>query len=172
MMGRLRWRPSRRGLLRFGRDALIVALVYAAVFAWKGRDMAEGPAPGLRAMDIAGQSVDLAALRGRPVLVQFWGTWCPICRMELGSLQTLSQDWQVVTVAMQSGQEHEIRAFMREHGLDYTVISDPDGAIARRWGVSAVPAGFVLGPAGTIRFRVVGLTSLWGLRARLWWAGL
>lgn len=168
----LRWRPTRRGLLRFGRDALIVGLVYAAVFAWKGRDMAHGQAPALRASDLAGQTVDLAALRGRPVLVQFWGTWCPICRMELGSLQALSRNWQVVTVAMQSGKEGEIRAFMRKHDLSYTVISDPDGAIARRWGVSAVPAGFVVGPAGNIRFRVVGLTSLWGLRARLWWAGL
>lgn len=166
-----RWRPTRRGLLRFGRDVLVIGLLYAAVFAWKGRGMAEGPAPALRAVDLAGRSVDLAAMRGRPVLVQFWGTWCPVCRMELESLQALSRDRQVVTVAMQSGEESEIRAFMRKHHLNYTVIADPDGGIARRWGVSAVPAGFVIGPSGRIRFRVVGLTSLWGLRARMWWVG-
>ncbi|APZ44390.1 protein disulfide oxidoreductase [Acidihalobacter ferrooxydans] len=168
----MRWKPTRRGVLRLARDALILLLIYVAVLAWKGRNMAGGAAPPLRATDIAGQHVDLAAFRGKPVLVQFWGTWCPICRMELGSLQTLSQHWQIVTVAMQSGSTADIRAFMHKHHLDYTVISDPDGRIAQRWGVSEVPAGFVIGPKGDIRFRVVGLTSLWGLRARLWWAGL
>ncbi|OBS09530.1 protein disulfide oxidoreductase [Acidihalobacter prosperus] len=165
-----RLRPGRRTWLRLGRDAAILLVVYAAVSLWQTRHLASGSAPALAAHAIDGSPVSLDALHGRPVLVMFWGTWCPICRTELSTLQALSRDWAVVTVAMDSGDAAKIRAFMRERHLDFTVIADPQGAMSRRWGVVAVPAGFVIGPAGQIRFRLVGLTSSWGLRARLWLA--
>lgn len=165
-----RLRPSRRTWLRLARDVTILLVVYAAVSLWQARHLVSGPVPPLTAVATDGHVIDLAGLHGRPVLVMFWGTWCPLCRAELGTLQSLSQDWTVVTVAMDSGDAAHIRAFMRARHLDFTVIPDDDGALARRWGVVAVPAGFVLAPSGQIRFRLIGLTSSWGLRARLWLA--
>ena len=55
-------------------------------------------------------------------------------------------------------------------GWDSEAIADDDSDISEAWGVRVVPAHFVVDPAGNIRFRVVGYTTTWGLRARLWWA--
>lgn len=61
---------------------------------------------------------------------------------------------------------------MREHELDFPVVNDPDGSIARAWGVHAVPASFILSPDGQIRFVEVGYTTGIGIRLRLWLAGI
>jgi peroxiredoxin len=59
---------------------------------------------------------------------------------------------------------------MRQTGLDFPVLADPDGRIARRWGVFGVPATFVVDAAGQIRAATVGVSTGPGLRARLWLA--
>jgi len=104
------------------------------------------------------------------VLVYFWASWCPVCRLEQGSVSALLRDHPVVTVAMQSGSAAEVSGYLREHGLDWPVINDPDGALAARWGVRATPTFFVVDRERAIRFREVGYTSGPGLRLRLWLA--
>jgi peroxiredoxin len=74
----------------------------------------------------------------------------------------------VITVALQSGSPEEFRDFLRKSGHDFPVIADPEGQIARRWGVQGVPATFVLDAAGRIRFASVGVSTGPGLRLRLW----
>jgi thiol-disulfide isomerase/thioredoxin len=149
---------------------LLLVVVVSGVRFYQQRSMAEGPAPELRAALLAGPVFDLAAGRERPVLVYFWASWCPVCRLEQGSVSALVRDHHVVTVAMQSGGPAEVAGYLRTHGLDWPVINDPDGALAARWGVRATPAFFIVDRAGTIRFREVGYTSGPGLRLRLWLA--
>ena len=64
----------------------------------------------------------------------------------------------------------EIAAYLKERDLMLPAIADDDSDISEAWGVRVVPAHFVVDGAGNIRFRVVGYTTTWGLRARLWWA--
>ncbi len=73
---------------------------------------------------------------------------------------------------MQSGHAEEISHYLDQRALDLRVIADPDGDIARRWGVPAVPASFIIDSDGQIRFRRIGYTTGFGLRARLWLAQL
>lgn len=164
--------PTRRRWLRWGAELLLVAVILVAVSAWQKRHMVEGPAPALAGTQLDGASFDLRALRGRAVVVHFWAGWCPVCRLEEGSMAALAADHapQVVTVAMQSGDEKAVRALLRERGLLLPVIADPQGSIAAQWGVSGVPATFVVDGAGNIRFREMGYTTGPGLRLRLWWA--
>jgi peroxiredoxin len=74
----------------------------------------------------------------------------------------------VLTVALQSGEAGEIVSYLQAADLDFPVVPDPDGAIARRWGVGGVPASFVIDPEGRIAFATVGLSTEPGLRMRLW----
>ena len=87
-----------------------------------------------------------------------------------GSIDAIARDHPVITVALQSGTSAEIDQFMREAGQTFPIVSDPDGRIARRWGVSGVPASFVIDAAGRIRHSTVGISSEPGLRLRLWLA--
>jgi thiol-disulfide isomerase/thioredoxin len=102
--------------------------------------------------------------------VVFWATWCSVCKAEASNIEAVAKDWPVISVAMQSGERHEITEYLKERDLKLPAIADDDSDIADAWGVRVVPAHFVVDGAGNIRFRVVGYTTTWGLRARLWWA--
>ena len=163
-------RSKHRRWLIWGAEILFFVVLFFAVKAWVQRDMISGEAPPLAGVDLHGQEVSLADYRGQTVLVHFWATWCRICRLEQGSIESLSRSWPVLTVATQSGWADEVAEHMAENGLTHTVILDPDGALAARYGVRGVPSSFVVDGNGEIRFRESGFTTNWGLRARLWMA--
>ena len=115
--------------------------------------------------------LDLATLgQGRPVLVHFWATWCPICKLEQGTINALSAEHPVITIATQSGDAQAVQTFMQEQHLHFPVLLDEEGTLLQRYGLHGVPATFVIDPQGRIAFREVGYTTSWGLRARLWLA--
>lgn len=147
--------------------------VVALFFAVQGilnRDMASGPAPSIEGRFLEGSPATLDGLRGRPALVYFWASWCSICRAMESKVSGLASDFPVVTLAFQSGDAAEAARYVKERGLDWRVVPDPDGVNGGRYGIRGVPAFFVLGPDGTIRSRSVGFTPEWMLRLRLWLA--
>jgi thiol-disulfide isomerase/thioredoxin len=166
-------RPLPRRLLSLAGQLFLVLLLLLAAERFLTRDAARGPAPPLAASLLDGRAFDLAAWRGRPTLVYFWAPWCPSCAAMRGTVDGLARAGQpLVTVAMQSGGAATLRAYLGENSLDWAVIDDADGALSRAWGARAIPAVFVLDGAGDIRFVTRGYTTAWGLRARLWLAGL
>ena len=150
---------------------MVLALILG-IRAWQQSGIASGSAPALAGVLLDGKPVALTAFAGRPVLVHFWATWCPICSAEQGSIDALARETPVITVAMQSGEHDAVVQHMRKEALSFPVLNDPDGLIAAQWGVRAVPASFVVDGAGQIRYVEVGYTTGVGLRLRLWLAGL
>lgn len=154
-------------------NVLLFVAVIAGVRAWQQRDMASGAAPALQGVTLAGKPYALPAHLDHPVLVHFWATWCPVCRAEQSSIAAIAHDYpNAITIAMQSGKPAEVAGYMREQGIDFPVLNDADGSISNAWGVHAVPASFIIAPDGQIRFVEVGYTTGWGMRLRLWWAGI
>ncbi|MGD8206748.1 MAG: protein disulfide oxidoreductase [Thiohalocapsa sp.] len=161
---------SRRRASGWLINAILALCVISGVQWYKARPLVRGDAPGLRETLTSGQPFDVADWRGEPVLIHFWAKWCPICRAEEGGIDTLADDHNVITIAMQSGEDPEINAYLLERGLSFDAIADPDGEIAAHWGVRAVPASFVLDGDGRIRFASVGYSPGFGLRGKLWLA--
>jgi peroxiredoxin len=151
-------------------EILVVLLVFVAIKTYMQRDLVQGPAPALHDTFIDGQPANLQNLQGKPVLLYFWATWCPVCKMQNGSVAAISRDHTVVTVAMNSGTDLEIEAFLNEKQLSFPVIADESGVIASQFGVNGVPTSFIIDPAGNIAFTEMGYTTEWGLRLRLWLA--
>lgn len=152
---------------------LVLLLVFAvALEAFLTRDAVSGKAPAFEGVTISGEPFALASLQGRPAVVHFWATWCPVCRLEQGMIDGLADDYPVITVAMQSGEAQEVLAYLREQGVDYPVFNDPQGKLSRRYGVSGVPASFVLDKTGEVKFVTRGYTSGPGMRLRVWLAGI
>ena len=154
-------------------NILLFVVAMAAVRAWQQRDMVSGPAPALQGITLAGLPYLLPVHPGHPVLVQFWATWCPICRAEQGSIASIAHDDpNVITVAMQSGKSEKVIQYMQAQGIRFPVVNDADGSISRAWGVHAVPVSFIISPDGNVKFVEVGYTTGIGLKLRKWLAGI
>jgi thiol-disulfide isomerase/thioredoxin len=164
---------------RWRQWAAEIALVVFVLFAiqwWQARDVPHGPAPAFTAPLANGGTVSLAefgaAHPGKTVAIYFWAEWCPICKLQQSSVEALREDWPVLTVAMQSGAAPAVAKLLRERGLDWPTAIDPDGSIAARYGLHAVPAFVVVDGQGQMRSVTVGYTTTLGMRLRLWWTAL
>ncbi len=119
------------------------------------------PAPPIEAPAIVdGERVDLASFRGRPTLVNFWGSWCDPCRRELPRLvEAEAAGTQVLGVAVEDSRRRA-REMLAENGATWPSADDPDKEIARRWGVGGgFPVTFAVDAAGVIRGRHIGEMS-------------
>ncbi len=164
-----RWR-------RWAIEIGIFVAVFFAIQAWMARDVPAGAAPDFATVGADGRALSLAEWRaahpGEAVGVYFWADWCPICTAQQGTIDGVQADYPVLTVAMQSGDAAAVNKVLAERGLDWTTAIDTDGRIAQAYGLRGVPAFVIVDPAGKIRSVSLGYTTGWGLRARLWWAGL
>jgi thiol-disulfide isomerase/thioredoxin len=157
---------------RWLRDVALVALLFVAIRTYQQRHMPRGMAPPLAGADLNGETASLADYRGKPVLLHFWATWCGVCKAEQHNIDAVARDLPVLSVASQSGGADEIGAFVRAHGIAPRVIVDEQSVLARRFGVNAFPASFVIDGDGEIRHVEVGYTTELGLRARMWLADM
>ncbi|HID83438.1 MAG TPA: TlpA family protein disulfide reductase [Chromatiales bacterium] len=168
MFFRTRNQSTRRRAITLVAEVLFFLLIYLGVRAWMQRDMVEGQAPIIQAVDVAGQSVSLSDFHGQPLLLHFWASWCRICQFEQGAVSAVAADWPVLTIAMQSGNSEQVRAFMEKRKLNWQTVVDESGELANKYGVAGVPTSFILDGDGEIRFHESGYTTSAGLRLRLW----
>jgi predicted DsbA family dithiol-disulfide isomerase len=87
-------------------------------------------------------------------------------------VDTLARAAPLLTVAMQSGAAGQVQQHLNERGHGWTVLNDPDGAIARQLGVAVVPTFLFIDGHGRVRSVTQGYTTTLGLRVRLAWARL
>ena len=164
-------KPKKRRWLRFLLEMLIIVAIIFGIRAWQQKELVSGAAPSFQSVMLDGKTVNLEDYNGKPLLLHFWASWCPFCKLEEGSLTSLQKDWPMLTVAYQSGAKPEVIKHMKERNIeDWPTIIDQDSRLAELFGVKGVPTSYIIDGNGNIRFTEVGLTSGWGLRARLWWA--
>ncbi|MGD8743836.1 MAG: redoxin domain-containing protein [Granulosicoccaceae bacterium] len=163
-------RPRRRGWWTLTVYLLLFVGIYQGSQWWKGRDAPTGIAPELSGVTLDGKLVSLQQLRGQPVLLHFWASWCGICRFEQPAIDAIAEDHAVITVMTRSGDALAAQAYVAEQGIRAPVLVDPDGALADDYGVRGVPATYVIDALGNIDDVEIGYSSETGLRARLWWA--
>jgi cytochrome c biogenesis protein CcmG, thiol:disulfide interchange protein DsbE len=118
------------------------------------------PAPALRLRGLDGRPVDLAALRGRPVVVNFWATWCEPCVREFPLLRQAAaahaRDRLAVVGVLTNDRPDEARAFVRRHDAGWPVGVDAKGATAVAWGAVGLPHTFFVRPDGTLASHQLG----------------
>jgi len=118
------------------------------------------PAPPLALPDLAGRQVDLAALRGQVVLVNFWATWCPPCVEEIPSLDRLQAQLAprgFTVLAVDVGEDRAtVERFLADKPVRFPVLLDPEGGSFKTWKAYAFPTSVVLDRAHRARYAVYG----------------
>jgi thiol-disulfide isomerase/thioredoxin len=143
--------------------AALVALAVLSRASWAEVDRFRpwsGPTPPLELQDLAGKTHTLADYRGRVVLINFWATWCPPCRDEMPALQTLHDRLAGRPFAILGVNYGEsparIESFLRGVPVGFPILRDPRHEAITAWRVRTLPATFLVGPDGQIRYAVVG----------------
>ncbi|PPK62976.1 redoxin domain-containing protein [Malaciobacter marinus] len=107
--------------------------------------------------------------KDKPIIIHFWATWCPTCKIEAPNIQRLSKDYEVITIAVQSKDEENIKKYLKNNKLSFKVINDIDGYFSRKFNIKAFPTTLIYDKNKNLRFSEVGYTSTFGLFARVWW---
>ncbi|MFO7857428.1 MAG: TlpA disulfide reductase family protein [Ectothiorhodospiraceae bacterium] len=128
---------------------------------WQGQK-----APDVAMTTLEGETFELAELQGQPTVITFWATTCTSCVAEIPHLKDLyeefrPQGFEIVAVAMEYDPEDQVRTMVSEKDMEYPVVLDNGGRIARAFGdIRLTPTTFVLGPDGTILQRRQGLLDV------------
>jgi cytochrome c biogenesis protein CcmG/thiol:disulfide interchange protein DsbE len=120
-------------------------------------------APDFTLQTLDGRSVRLADLRGRPVILNFWATWCPPCRQEIPNLMAAAAKWgdRVAIVGIDDSEDHDtVAGFVFQESMTYTVLLDPSHVVVDGYRVNGLPTSFFVDADGVIRDLVIGPLSM------------
>ncbi|WP_455047076.1 protein disulfide oxidoreductase [Kingella oralis] len=108
-----------------------------------------------------------AASQNQTLLLYIWGAWCGICKHTSPVIQRLHDSGTpVLSVALRSGSDDDIRAYLQQQGYTFPAVNDDNGAWSQQWGVKVTPT-IVLIKNGKVLHSTTGLASYWTLKTRI-----
>lgn len=108
-----------------------------------------------------------AASQNQTLLLYIWGAWCGICKHTSPVIQRLHDDGTpVLSVALRSGSDDDIRAYLQQQGYTFPAVNDDNGAWSQQWGVKVTPT-IVLIKNGKVLHSTTGLAGYWTLKTRI-----
>ena len=162
---------SNREVLYAVGGVLVALLILAGLWSALGTRRASGPAvsevsypaPPFTLRTLDGGRFDLAAYRGKVVLINFWATWCVPCREETPALQAAHQKLAreglvIVGVDLFNGERDEeaVRQFVAQYGATYPIALDESGDVARAYRLNPIPVSYFVDPSGNVRYIRIG----------------
>jgi cytochrome c biogenesis protein CcmG, thiol:disulfide interchange protein DsbE len=128
------------------------------------------PAPGFELRSLDGSVVSLDDYRGQVVLVNFWASWCPPCRVEMPGFERVyrerrDQGFVILGIATDTHAEDAIREFIAEHDITYPILLANRQVIQDYGGIRSLPETFLVDREGVIRHRIIGYFAEPALRA-------
>jgi thiol-disulfide isomerase/thioredoxin len=135
-------------------------LVFAPAPSGGGIAVVGAPAPQIALPVVGGGTSNLAADKGKVVLLNFWATWCEPCKSEMPALQQLADElrdrpFRMYSVDLQE-EAQDVDAFQRQYNLHLYAVLDGNGDAVRAYGVRALPSTFVVDQRGILRLQRIG----------------
>jgi cytochrome c biogenesis protein CcmG/thiol:disulfide interchange protein DsbE len=126
-------------------------------------------APDFTLTTLTGEKITLSSLRGKPVVLNFWASWCGPCRFELPALRRLTEARpDVVMLSVSSDEVDALTAAVKEDGVPYPVLVDVDGKVSATYGVQTLPTTIALNAEGRVIWSYTGVL----LEPQIYWLRL
>lgn len=148
--------PTIKELLKY---TIIIAVVLNLISFYKSQDL----------NTIYPDFKNIAIDKNKPLVLHFWATWCPTCKLENSTIDSLAKDHQVITIAVNST---NLEDFMKKNNLNFTTIDDKTSHYFKLYNIKAFPTTLIFDKNGKMVFSEVGYSSYIGLKLRLFWASL
>lgn len=123
------------------------------------------PAADFNLKTLDGKSLQLSALKGKVVLLDFWATWCPPCRQEIPHFKELYDQYrgkglEIIGVALDDGGEKDVAPFARQNQINYPLVAAGGQELAQRYGgIRGIPTTFLIDKQGRIAKKYIGYQS-------------
>jgi cytochrome c biogenesis protein CcmG, thiol:disulfide interchange protein DsbE len=118
------------------------------------RSSANETASDFSLYDLQGRQVSLKQFRGKPVMLDFWATWCGPCRMTMPLTEKLRKEYQgsltVLAINLQESEE-DVRQYVQQEDVKSLVLLDKEGAAAEAYGIETIPALILIDKSGKIK---------------------
>jgi len=148
--------------IRLAKAGIVLTLLLAVALIAAGcvttsAEVAESvtPAPDFQLLNLDGQTVSLSDFRGKPVMLNFWATWCGPCRAEMPYIQQVydeRSDDGLVVLAINIGESlAKVKGFMQDYGLTFPVLLDIQTEVAKQYNIQVIPTTFFIDPDGGIQ---------------------
>jgi thiol-disulfide isomerase/thioredoxin len=120
------------------------------------------PAPDFELASASGESIRLASFLGKPVLVNFWATWCAPCVLEMPNIQKVYDKYPgafaVIAVNADESQV-KVESFLKEMGLTFPAVLDPGSRVQALYRLRGYPTTYFIDSQGVVRFRHIGMLT-------------
>jgi thiol-disulfide isomerase/thioredoxin len=139
-------------------------------------DLAGKDAPPFEVKDLAGKAYSLGGLKGKPILLDFWATWCTPCRNSVPVVEKLYREYKgrdLVVLSVNTGEDRAlVEEFLKKNPLDTPAPLSGDSDILEAYKVHAYPTFILIGRDGKVAAEQIGFSGETGLRSMLAQAGL
>jgi len=116
--------------------------------------------PEFRLADLEGNVHDSSEYAGKPLIINFWGTFCPPCRAEMPALQKVYDKWKdegVQLIGINLSEDRlSVQNFIRQVGTDFPILLDKNRQVEKQFGLKQYPTTFFVRPDGTIADMIIG----------------
>lgn len=120
-------------------------------------------APDFTLSSTSGETVSLSDYRGKRVMVNFWGTWCPPCRAEMPDMEKFYQENDVEILAVNltptESNVSDVTDFIEEFGLSFQVLLDEELNVSSQYGIQPVPTSFMIDTKGIVQYVALGAVN-------------
>ena len=161
---------NRKKLLKYLKEALstlLIVIIFANIISYVRKPDIDSS----KIVSFSGYNLDNTLIKSqditKPTLIHIWATWCPTCKLEASNINRLSKSYNVISIAVKSGSNEEIKKYMNENEYTFNVINDNSGEISKKFNVAAFPTTLIYNSKQKLSFSEVGYTSTIGLYLRM-----